>query len=202
MRGSRIFHVCLRTIAICMAQVSFCTGDTSQYFTQRPLSLRNWFWKDHFATSFVQGSKNVFHQGKQTWRITCCSTTVPNTGKEQLSQSWCTLVKKWNNTWHQPATPASRILCHRLGWTQYVYSQVLMPNKALDIVHEAKASKSPGNPQVLLNSYTASDCVVASLSMPAHLIAFSFNSVKENPLSNEKVSALVEDSLSMARDGN
>lgn len=43
---------------------------------------------------------------------------------------------------------------------QYVCSQVLMPNKSSWYCpREAKALKAPGNPQVLLNSHTASDSV-------------------------------------------
>lgn len=74
----------------------FVPGDTLQYFNQRLLSFRNGFWKDHFATSCVQGSKNALHQGKQKGRISCCNTTVQNTGKEQLSQSLMYISeKKW-----------------------------------------------------------------------------------------------------------
>lgn len=40
--------------------------------------------------------------------------------KSSLARVWCALVKKQNKIWHQPATPASSILCQRLRRTQRV----------------------------------------------------------------------------------
>lgn len=131
---------------------SLCWG----YFTilQRLMSLRNRCQKDHFAMSCVQGFKNVLHQRKQKWRITCCSTTIPNTGKEQFSQSLMNISEKTEqymvsacNTSKQYSLPETQEdpIC-----VQSNILHVLVLNKSSwNCPREAKASKVPGNPQVL-----------------------------------------------------